>query len=734
MRAISYWQEADFNNDGKVNSMDLVEIFKFFGCPDNCPVGIPSPLPTSLPSQWTDCSTSALGASLMTMPDFNDSSGPELVSLAQEGYTGVAGALNCSDQAEYYPQLPNWNKISICNSHECLQSRMSQFSLCYGIDFEYFGYGPERLGGVPPEEQGNLPWATEVARQIADEAGKKLMISYGTEQLHLEAEERGFGWDNVGPVIEMLAPYGDMWLIQAADEYNNPNNTGHEGPILSQMHYSPGPEWRAEAEKWVNWIRAANPNIEIWIQLALHQIGPPEDPPSAELLLEYREWLVGSQHGPPLVDGIYISSVYSYPTESGPIVSDQEMVNAFYWACGQETPPTSPSPTPTATPPATPPPGQITLVEEGWTDNKSISGLTILPGYYYRIYENSRYPCGNQGNHQFAVFDKSSETNTQKHLFAKFLGGGVGFWYNDENNNRVYYPHSNAVGLLNQSLNYNWFFRSGMSQEFANGVTKRFRDNNGFRMVVLSYCSHDFYHGRGECNDVDGFCRFGYSAAMEAIDFVQQNFNTNKVITYGGSAGAANFFVAKDQDNVAGIIMDSMAADLGAISNACLDGVNVFGLNQANYPCCCPEPEADGAVPYEPPWCPDPYRTTCMEILAQRIGFNFGVDEPYNIIQRGGVSQPIYLVWNNNDASRDAGLHYWNLHNTLKSVNPGGNSKACRVCLPNSNPSLNVCLDDSIGQPQGACNLHVPTAYDYDYTNWLVSDVYNWALNRVATP
>jgi hypothetical protein len=131
----------------------------------------------------------------------------------------------------------------------------------------------------------------------------------------------------------MLAPHGDLWSIQAADEWNNPNQTGNSGPILSQMHYLPSPEWRAEAQRWYSAIKSANPNIEVWIQLALHQIGPPEDPPSAELLLDYREWLVGPQHGPPVVDGVYISSVYSYPTTSGWIASEQELERVFNLAC-----------------------------------------------------------------------------------------------------------------------------------------------------------------------------------------------------------------------------------------------------------------------------------------------------------------------------------------------------------------------------------------------------------------
>jgi hypothetical protein len=611
--------------------------------------------------------------------------------LAQDGYTGLAASTTYYTALEYFPSLVGWDKAHICNSLECLGTRVAN-SIHDGLQYRYLAYDPERLAGVPEEEKYNLPWATEQARQIADEAAKELMISYSTTQLHQEAEERGFGWDNPGEVVNLLAPYGDVWLIQAADEYNNPyENPEHPDPILSQRHFPPGPEWRAEVERWVNWIKAANPDIEIWIQFALHRIpagSPPweDNYPSAELVLEYREWLVNPEYGPPLVDGVYLTSIYSWAID--PIVADQEMEEAIRWACGQEAPP-----------------GEIALVEEGWTDDLVVEGITLLPGYYYRIYENSGYPCGAEGNHQFMVLDNGTDTNIQKHLFAKFLGGGVGFWYYDSNGNRVYYPQENAVGLLNATLNRNWMFRTSVSQEFANGVTKRFRENNSFRILVPSYCSHDLYHATSQCNETDGFCRYGYLAAMEAVDYVQQQFNTNKIIIYGGSAGAAGFYIGKDQDTVAGIIMDSQAVDLSAIKDACYDGYNVFGSGNA-YPCFCPEDVPDGP--------------TCMELLAPRIGFNLGWDEPYHFVERGEVNTPIYLVWNERDASLYAHLQYDNLHNAILQYNPGGNSVANMVCI--TNPE---------SPPGPICNLHVPSAYDYPETIPLVEEIYNWALSLI---
>ncbi len=628
---------------------------------------------------WSDCSQSDLGAILLTELSSGESTGPYLVGLTQEGYTGLVGSPAYESGAEFFSQLEGWDRAHICNSHDCLTTKAER-AANEGLAYEYLAYGPERLDGVPDAEKYNLPWATQVAREIADTWNKKLIISYSTKQLHQEAEERGYDWNDPSEVVALLAPYGDIWLIQAADEYWRLDDNSVR-PILSQRVYPPGPEFRAEVERWVGWIKAANPDIDIWIQLALQRIGVlGENEPSAELALQYREWIVD------LVDGVYLMPIYG-SVEQFPI-ANQEMVQVFQCACGNQCE-ASPSP-----------PGDITLVEEGWTDNLEIEGLTVVPGFYYRIYENASYPCGAQGNHQFMVLDHGTDTSAPKHLFAKFLGGAVGFWYLDSNGNRVYYPNERAVGILTASNNWNMFFRTSASEEFANGVTKKFRENDDFRILVPSYCSHDLYHASGEYSDVDGFSRWGYSAAMEAVDYVQQNFSTDKIITYGGSAGASgSFYVGKDQDNVAGIIMDSQAVDLAAIRDACYDGYNVFGTG---YPCFCPEGDL-----------------TCMELLAPRIGFTFGSDEPYRFVEQG-FSKPLYLVWNERDASIYAHLQFDNLHDAIEQYNPGGNSIANMVCITNPD-----------SPPGPTCNLHVPSSYDFPETASLVEEIYNWALSLV---
>lgn len=377
------------------------------------------------------------------------------------------------------------------------------------------------------------------------------------------------------------------------------------------------------------------------------------------------------------------------------------------------------------------------MVEEGWTDTKQVPEITVLPGYYYRLYETP-YTCGTEGKQRFLVVDTNKDTETPKHLFVKFLGGGMGLWYTDpadaiaNGETKEYFSHRNALGLLTEKLNTNWLFRTGLSQEYANGVTKKFRENKDFRMVVVSYCSHDLYYGKGQTHSLDGFERNGYLASMAAIDYVQANFATQKVLTYGGSAGASgSFAVGKDQDNVAGIIMDSFSTDLTAISNACKQGVNVFANQQGNssHPCCCPETEADGQPPYqvENGWCAAPYQQTCAEQFAQRVGFQMGVDEPYHLVDNGRVTTPIFYVWNYHDAGLNAHYLYDNLQSSIRQTNPGGNSVACRVCLPNNDPTLtSPCIADDSYKPVGACNVHVPSGDDTFAP--LVDTITSWAL------
>jgi len=111
-----------------------------------------------------------------------------------------------------------------------------------------------------------------------------------------------------------------------------------------------------------------------------------------------------------------------------------------------------------------------------------------------------------------------------------------------------------------------------------------------------------------------------------------------------------------------------------------------------------------------------------MEVLAPRIGFSLGVDEPYHFIEAGLNNKPIYHVWNEFDASINAYLLYENLHNAINQYNPAGNSISNKVCITNPD-----------SPPGPTCNLHVPSAYDYPETLPLVEEIYDWVLSVVGS-
>jgi hypothetical protein len=67
------------------------------------------PMVTNVPVSG-NCSTSRLGAILFTEQTSGESTGPYLETLAQEGYTGVAGTPTYDMGAEYFPLLPGWDR------------------------------------------------------------------------------------------------------------------------------------------------------------------------------------------------------------------------------------------------------------------------------------------------------------------------------------------------------------------------------------------------------------------------------------------------------------------------------------------------------------------------------------------------------------------------------------------------------------------------------------------------
>lgn len=313
-------------------------------------------------------------------------------------------------------------------------------------------------------------------------------------------------------------------------------------------------------------------------------------------------------------------------------------------------------------------------------------------GYNYWLYENKRYPCGKSGNHEFLVLQKG-ESVDERNLLAGFHGGFAGFYKSDGS----YVPDDSYTLFLYAEKEREVMFKSALSD----GLVKLFRDRDEWRVLVPSYCSHDFFMGKGEYSKIDGFSRWGYLAAKEAIDFTQEQFPTDKMVTYGVSAGTSGaFYHGYQRDNVIGIVMDSNSMDLTAIIANCGEGIST----------CCKD--ADICK------CSDLSRG-CVEILAERIGFRIGEDEPHLLIKAGKVKKPIYFIWNKNDGFyKKENTKYFmvNLDQAIKEFNPGGKSVAKEVCV-----TCSGCE---------ACTVHCPTAYMGEESN----NVGNWITSLIPTP
>ncbi len=322
--------------------------------------------------------------------------------------------------------------------------------------------------------------------------------------------------------------------------------------------------------------------------------------------------------------------------------------------------------------------------------NIKLIGEGTIEGYNYWLYENEKYPCGKSGNYEFLVIQKGAKID-KRHLFVRFHGGAAGFYYNDGSS---YWPEPKFAKQMlyadRERLNL-------LSAVLGDGLTKLIRENRQWRILAPSYCSHDFYIGKGQSNSVDGFSRWGYFASKDALDFTSSEFSTDKIVTTGTSAGASGaFYHGYQRKNVVGIMMDSFAGGFAAMNDACKSNIHPY---YQGWPCVCNE-------------------KTCVEVLAERIGFNPGTDEPLLLINQGSVNTPIYLIWNKNDAVfnyENAHLQFDNLQMTIERKNPGGKSVAKEVCV------------DNPATPKRKCTIHSPTMYDLPETQ----EVYDWVISLV---
>lgn len=189
-------------------------------------------------------------------------------------------------------------------------------------------------------------------------------------------------------------------------------------------------------------------------------------------------------------------------------------------------------------------------------------------GYTFEVdfYRNTSYSCGLSGNYTFMVINPAGSPNAEAPLWVWLHGGGQGYFGDDG----VYvatngldenaWNHEETFDDLEGALQARVYDGNGGTED----QTLRRRLLEGYRMVVVSMCDHDWYSGAGTPypNNPAGGEVNGLQATMAAIDYVAANYPTTHAWAHGTSAGSFGAWAvgrsfAQEGNPLTGIVADS---------------------------------------------------------------------------------------------------------------------------------------------------------------------------------
>lgn len=179
-------------------------------------------------------------------------------------------------------------------------------------------------------------------------------------------------------------------------------------------------------------------------------------------------------------------------------------------------------------------------------------------GWTFEFYENRDRPWAVSGYQTFMIgTEDGSSATTPRPLWVKMHGGGVG-WFTPEG---VPMP---TTGQKTQEDG------AKLSKYVDGGITSLAqRSPEGFRVLVVSMCSHDIYAGTGAADPYNPNpwregrrTTNGLVSVVEAIHTTEARYPTTGVVLHGGSAGSAGTFnvalkMQQAGEPPAGIIADS---------------------------------------------------------------------------------------------------------------------------------------------------------------------------------
>lgn len=253
-----------------------------------------------------------------------------------------------------------------------------------------------------------------------------------------------------------------------------------------------------------------------------------------------------------------------------------------------------------------------------------------VDGWRYEYFRNDAYPCSISGYQTFVIATKvgSSDAATAP-LWVKMHGGGVG-WFSDTGQ-----PMPTAGQKKQESFD-------SLIADDTNGLMERVKaDAAGFRLLIVSMCSHDIYAGTNTPDPnnpnttPDGQPRptTGLIATKSAIQYATGRYPTDDVVLHGTSAGGEGTFnvawgLQRQGLPPAGIVSDSGVLNVGWELYQRQHGIG-------DLPNCQATPGDTGAP-------------VLARIDPEIADFD---NQPDLLVSTGRLTVPVLHVWNHHDTN-----------------------------------------------------------------------------------
>ena len=346
VHAITSWQESDINQDGVVDMKDVDEVLAYLHCPAYGECGTTlaptqfmtdsqtfSPEQTELPKDVNfECSVNKIGT-MLVMGNTSYSPGELILNIYNKfDVKGLvaAGAPSSDVRDIYFSKLNGWNRQFIAGTLAQLTNKHSA-AKTFSMDnmYDCLTYGPESEHNAGSEALTPEPSVIK-AKSIAQEAGKCLFYGPAVRDYETPGRITTNATDaEIASVIGRVAPHVEGWMIQLG-KYQPMVDRGKD---FDGNPYS-WKDFDAWINKWVEWIKTANPQVEVWTQLGIGERDVLEGkclaPEPPEYLVEWTGHLVRAG-----VDGIFfMPSQTCQPCPANPqpdfICSDDSRDNYYY--------------------------------------------------------------------------------------------------------------------------------------------------------------------------------------------------------------------------------------------------------------------------------------------------------------------------------------------------------------------------------------------------------------------